>query len=81
MKHVDTARPADHCDDRAIDPAEPVLRVDHGRPVPCPRFLAWVEARLNSGPQDWKQYTIALLVFNTMLFVFGFIVLLRPIPM
>jgi len=35
---------------------------------------------LNSGPQDWKQYTIALLVFNAMLFVFSFIVrCLQPI--
>jgi potassium-transporting ATPase potassium-binding subunit len=46
----------------------------------APRFLAWFERRLNSGEQDWKQYTIALLVFNTMLFIFGFIVLcLQPI--
>jgi K+-transporting ATPase ATPase A chain len=46
----------------------------------APRVLAWFEARLDSGPQDWKQYLIALLVFNTMLFVFGFIVLcLQPI--
>jgi potassium-transporting ATPase potassium-binding subunit len=29
----------------------------------APRFLAWFEERLNSGPQDWKQYTVALLVF------------------
>jgi potassium-transporting ATPase potassium-binding subunit len=46
----------------------------------APRFLAWFERRLDSGPQDWKQYTVALLVFNTMLFIFGFIVLcLQPI--
>jgi potassium-transporting ATPase potassium-binding subunit len=46
----------------------------------APRLLAWFEARLNSGAQDWKQYAVALLVFNTMLFVFGFIVLcLQPI--
>ncbi len=46
----------------------------------APRVLAWFEERLNSGQQDWKQYTIALLVFNTMLFIFGFIVLcLQPI--
>src|ERR1700723_2929824 len=35
----------------------------------------WVENMLNSGPQNWKQYTGALLLFNTALFVFGFIVL------
>jgi potassium-transporting ATPase potassium-binding subunit len=46
----------------------------------APRLLAWFEARLDSGAQDWKQYAVALLVFNTMLFVFGFIVLcLQPI--
>src|SRR5271168_244110 len=41
--------------------------------------LKWVESKLNSGPQNWKQYTGALLLFNTVLFVFGFIVLsLQP---
>src|ERR1700757_1191426 len=40
-----------------------------------PRILRWFESRLNSGPQDWKQYTIALLVFNVVLFVYGFVVL------
>jgi potassium-transporting ATPase potassium-binding subunit len=54
-------------------------RIMEGR-YQAPRLLAWFEGRLNSGPQDWKQYTVALLVFNTMLFVFGFIVLcLQPI--
>jgi K+-transporting ATPase ATPase A chain len=46
----------------------------------APRLLAWFEGRLNSGPQDWKQYAVALLVFNAMLFILGFIVLcLQPI--
>ena len=40
-----------------------------------PRFLRWFEERLNSGPQDWKQYAGALLVFNIVLFVYGFVVL------
>ncbi len=45
-----------------------------------PRFLAWFEKRLDSGPQDWKHYTIALLVFNIVLFGYGFIVLsLQPL--
>ncbi len=45
-----------------------------------PRFLAWIEARLDSGPQNWKQYAIALVVFNTALFIFGFLALcLQPI--
>src|SRR5271166_4327289 len=44
-----------------------------------PRVFAWFEKTLDSGPQNWKQYTVALLVFNTALFVFGFIVLaLQP---
>jgi K+-transporting ATPase ATPase A chain len=43
------------------------------------RFLRWFEDRLNSGPQSWKQYTVSLLTFNTVLFVFGFAILsLQP---
>ncbi|WP_206999568.1 potassium-transporting ATPase subunit KdpA [Trinickia mobilis] len=46
----------------------------------APRFLRWFEAKLDSGPLNWKQYTIALLVFNAALFVFGFAVLsLQPL--
>ena len=30
---------------------------------------------MNTGPQDWKQYAIAMLLFNTVMFVFGFLVL------
>jgi potassium-transporting ATPase potassium-binding subunit len=45
-----------------------------------PRILRWLEARLDSGPQNWKQYATALLVFNVALFVYGFIVLaLQPV--
>jgi K+-transporting ATPase ATPase A chain len=36
-----------------------------------PRLLKWCEERLNSGPQNWKQYAVALLVFNTVLYAFG----------
>ncbi|HLY38274.1 MAG TPA: potassium-transporting ATPase subunit KdpA [Candidatus Binatia bacterium] len=61
--------------------------------IPLSGYLAWVmdgryrapaplraiEGALDSGPQTWKQYTVALLVFNTVLFVFGFVVLaLQP---
>ncbi|HUJ68803.1 MAG TPA: potassium-transporting ATPase subunit KdpA, partial [Syntrophorhabdales bacterium] len=43
------------------------------------RIFGWFEKRVNSGPQNWKQYTASLLIFNTVLFVFGFIVLsLQP---
>jgi K+-transporting ATPase ATPase A chain len=41
----------------------------------APRLLQWFEKRLDSGPQNWKQYTIALLVFNAVIFVYGYIVL------
>ncbi|MBV8362736.1 MAG: potassium-transporting ATPase subunit KdpA, partial [Deltaproteobacteria bacterium] len=45
-----------------------------------PRFFAWFEKRLDSGPQTWKQYTAALLIFNAALFIYGFIVLaVQPI--
>jgi K+-transporting ATPase ATPase A chain len=45
----------------------------------APRFLHWFEARLDSGPQNWKQYTVSILLFNTALFVFGFAILsLQP---
>jgi potassium-transporting ATPase potassium-binding subunit len=44
------------------------------------RWLRWFEARLDTGEQNWKQYTVSLIVFNTMLFIFGFVVLcLQPI--
>jgi K+-transporting ATPase ATPase A chain len=60
---------------------------------PLSRYLAWImdgkyrptgvfhwfEKRLDSGPQDWKEYTAALIVFNAALFIFGFAVLsLQP---
>jgi potassium-transporting ATPase potassium-binding subunit len=45
----------------------------------APAFLRWFETRLDSGGQSWKQYVGSLLVFNTILFVFGFAVLcLQP---
>jgi K+-transporting ATPase ATPase A chain len=45
-----------------------------------PRIFGWFEKKLDSGAQNWKQYTVALLVFNTVLFVYGYIVLsIQPI--
>jgi K+-transporting ATPase ATPase A chain len=39
----------------------------------------WIERKLDSGPMDWKRYTAALLVFNAVLFVIGYLVLaLQP---
>jgi len=44
-----------------------------------PRVFGWFEEKLDSGPQDWKEYTAALLIFCTALFAFGFLVLvLQP---
>src|SRR5271157_886506 len=49
-----------------------------GKYRPLPVF-GWFEKRLNSGPQNWKQYVCSLLIFNTVLFVFGYLVLaLQP---
>jgi potassium-transporting ATPase potassium-binding subunit len=46
----------------------------------APRVLKWFEDLVDTGPQDWKQYAIALVVFNIALFIFGFVVLcLQPI--
>jgi K+-transporting ATPase ATPase A chain len=46
----------------------------------APKLLGWFEARLDSGPQNWKQYTAAMLVANGVMFVFGFLVLaLQPV--
>jgi len=42
------------------------------RPLPV---LGWFEKRLDSGPQSWKQYTVSLLLFNTLLFIYGYVVL------
>lgn len=41
----------------------------------APRPLQWIEECLDTGPQTWKQYTFALLLFNTLAFVVGFAVL------
>jgi potassium-transporting ATPase potassium-binding subunit len=44
-----------------------------------PAIFRWFENRVDSGPQTWKQYTASLLIFNLVLFVFGFAVLaLQP---
>jgi K+-transporting ATPase ATPase A chain len=46
----------------------------------APKLLRWFEERLDSGRQNWKQYTAALLVANGVMFVFGFLVLaLQPV--
>jgi potassium-transporting ATPase potassium-binding subunit len=46
----------------------------------APAGLRWFEQRLDTGPQSWKQYLLALLLFNVVIFVFGFAVLaLQPL--
>src|SRR5271155_4031627 len=45
-----------------------------GKYKPMP-VLRWFERRVDSGQQDWKQYIAALLLFNVVLFVWGFAVL------
>lgn len=55
-----------------------LARIMDGR-YRLPRVLSWFESRLNTGPQNWKQYTLSLLLFNTVMFVFGFaILMLQP---
>src|ERR1700749_2404070 len=50
-----------------------------GKYQPLP-ILGWIERRLNTGPMNWKQYVGALLIFNSVLFVWGFLVLsLQPL--
>src|SRR5262249_27948110 len=41
----------------------------------APRWLRWFEQRLDTGPQNWKQYAVALLLFNLVMFVVGFVLL------
>ncbi len=41
----------------------------------APRWLRWIEGRVDTGPQNWKQYAVAMILFNTLMFVFGFVVL------
>ena len=44
-----------------------------------PAPLGWVERRIDTGPQSWKQYVRTMLVSNTLLFLMGFAILaLQP---
>jgi potassium-transporting ATPase potassium-binding subunit len=45
-----------------------------------PKWLRWVEQLLDTGPQDWKQYSVSMLLFNTVMFIFGYAILaLQPL--
>jgi potassium-transporting ATPase potassium-binding subunit len=55
-----------------------LARVMDGRSR-APGPLGWLERRVDTGPQNWKQYALALLYFNVVIFAFGFAVLaLQP---
>src|SRR5271156_536502 len=55
-----------------------MARIMDGQYQPWPVF-GWFEKRLDSGHQNWKQYAVTLLFFNTVLFLFGYLVLsLQP---
>jgi K+-transporting ATPase ATPase A chain len=56
-----------------------LARVFDGPPPDVP-LLRWLEARLDTGPQNARQYLVALLSFNTLLFAAGFVTLaLQPV--
>src|SRR5215831_17038371 len=55
-----------------------MARIFDGR-LRAPGWLRWFEERLDTGPQDWKQYALAFMLFNLVTFVVGFAVLtLQP---
>lgn len=41
----------------------------------APGFLRWVEGRIDTGPQNWKQYAVSLLLWNVLTFVVGFLIM------
>src|SRR5216684_3579189 len=44
-----------------------------------PVWLRWLEQRLDTGAQNWKQYVVSLLLFNTVMFGVSFVLLaLQP---
>lgn len=55
-----------------------MVRVFEGR-LHAPNWLRWIESRLDTGPQNWKQYALSFMAFNVVTFVVGFVVLaLQP---
>src|SRR5262249_24249272 len=46
----------------------------------APVWLRWIANPVNTGPQNWKQYAVAFMLFNLVTFVVGFLVLsLQPV--
>lgn len=41
----------------------------------APGLLRAIEGRIDTGPQDWKQYALSMLLWNAITFVIGFLVL------
>jgi K+-transporting ATPase ATPase A chain len=55
-----------------------MTRVFEGR-LRLPGGPRWIEEKIDTGPQNWKQYCLAFMLFNIVTFVFGFAVLaLQP---
>ncbi|MGQ0634023.1 MAG: potassium-transporting ATPase subunit KdpA [Planctomycetaceae bacterium] len=55
-----------------------MARIFDGR-YQAPAWFRWLEARVDTGSQNWKQYTYSLLLFNVAIFVVGFAILaLQP---
>ena len=48
-----------------------MARVFDGR-LRTPKWLRRLESRLDTGPQNWKQYALAFMAFNVVTFVVGF---------
>src|SRR6267143_40792 len=45
----------------------------------APGWLHWFEQRLDTAAQNWKQYVLSMLLFNTVMFVMTFVLLaLQP---
>jgi K+-transporting ATPase ATPase A chain len=39
------------------------------------KLLAWCESKLSSGPQTWKEYAAAMIIFHVVMYVFSFVIL------
>ncbi|MCB1105386.1 MAG: potassium-transporting ATPase subunit A [Opitutaceae bacterium] len=63
----------------AMDPAQP----DHGLAGRKTRGFQFIGGSIARQSQDWKQYTVSLLVFNVVLFAvsFGFLALQQHLPL
>jgi K+-transporting ATPase ATPase A chain len=59
-----------------------LARIMDGR-YRLPSWLRWLEGRLNTGAQNWKQYAVSLLLFITVMFfvAFGLLALQPYLPL